>query len=160
MKLEILAHQLGESLKKSRQKIVTAESCTGGGVAQAITTVPGSSSWFEQGFIVYSNRAKQELLEVNSETLSRFGAVSQETVVEMAKGALKFSHADVSVATSGIAGPTGGSLEKPVGIIWFAWTLKTGEIWAEKKHFFGTRTHVQMQAVETALQRLLTISAT
>ncbi|CAH9018806.1 CinA family protein [Candidatus Nitrosacidococcus sp. I8] len=157
MRLETLAWYLGETLKKTQQTVVTAESCTGGGVAQAITAIAGSSQWFEQGFIVYSNRAKQELLKVSSETLSRFGAVSEQTVKEMAKGALDFSHADISIATSGIAGPTGGSLKKPVGTVWFAWGLKSGKIWAAKKYFFGNRTSIQEQAVQTALQRLLII---
>ena len=115
-----LAEAVGRALSARGYKLVTAESCTGGWLAQAITAVPGSSGWFERGFVVYSNASKCEVLGVRAETLARFGAVSIETAAEMAEGALQASHADVSVAITGIAGPAGGDADKPVGTVCLA----------------------------------------
>lgn len=126
-------------------------------MAKAITDIPGSSSWFERGFVTYSNHAKQEMLGVTNETLSRFGAVSESVVKEMAKGALDYSHAGISVAVSGIAGPEGGSPEKPAGTVWFAWALKSGGEWTIREFFSGDREAVRRQAVARALQGLLDV---
>ena len=157
MKLKILAQQLGEALQARGLMVVTAESCTGGWVAEAITDIAGSSRWFERGFVTYSNEAKQEMLKVSAETLAHFGAVSEAVVKEMARGALDYSHAGISVAISGIAGPGGGSSEKPVGTIWFAWALKVGEEWTAQEYFPGDRKAVRQQSVERALRGLLDV---
>ena len=125
-----LSQRLGEQLLQRHWRIATAESCTGGGLSAAITAVAGSSNWFEYGIVSYANVAKQKLLGVSAETLDQYGAVSKAVVIEMARGLLNLSAANIAVATSGIAGPTGGSPEKPVGTVWFAWALATGEIHA------------------------------
>jgi len=130
--------------------LVTAESCTGGGLAYAITAIPGSSKWFERGFVTYSNESKQELLGVSSNTLEKYGAVSEQTVIEMAHGALRNSHADFSIAITGIAGPDGGTAEKPVGTVWFAWGTKD-KIQSQLKFFQGDRKSIREQAIEYAL---------
>ncbi|WP_331346095.1 nicotinamide-nucleotide amidohydrolase family protein [Cellvibrio sp. UBA7661] len=147
-----LSQSLGEQLVQRNWRIATAESCTGGGVAAAITAISGSSAWFEYGIVSYANAAKEKLLGVSSETLAREGAVSEAVVIEMARGALALSGADIAVAISGVAGPSGGSPEKPVGTVWFAWALATGAIKTELKHFHGDRAAVQEQAVICALQ--------
>jgi len=131
--------------------LVTAESCTGGWVGQAITSVPGSSHWYDRGFIAYTNGAKRELLDVSTGVLARFGAVSEQTARTMADGALVNSRADVSLAITGIAGPGGGTGEKPVGTVWFAWAGKNRETRTGRHRFDGDRTAVRRQAVETAL---------
>ena len=115
------AEQLAEMFLKTSCKLVTAESCTGGGLAEILTRIPGSSAWFERGFITYSNESKHEILSVPLETLEQFGAVSEETANAMAKGALENSRAEYGVAITGIAGPEGGTEEKPVGTVCFAW---------------------------------------
>ncbi|MDE2311380.1 MAG: nicotinamide-nucleotide amidohydrolase family protein, partial [Betaproteobacteria bacterium] len=130
MAMDILAAQVGGLLKAQGLMLATAESCTGGGVAQAITDVAGSSAWFERGFIAYSNQAKQQMLGVSEATLNQHGAVSEATVREMAAGALQRSGAHVALAVSGIAGPDGGTPDKPVGTVWFAWGIKHGAIHA------------------------------
>lgn len=150
-----LSQRLGEQLLQRHWRIATAESCTGGGVSAAITAVAGSSNWFEYGIVSYANTAKQKLLGVSAETLDQYGAVSKTVVIEMARGLLNLSAANIAVATSGIAGPTGGSPEKPVGTVWFAWALATGEIQTELKHFSGERIEIQQQAVAHALEGLL-----
>src|SRR5262245_38193992 len=122
--LESLARRVGASLKKRKLKLATAESCTGGWISQAVTSVAGSSAWFDRGFVTYSNEAKKELLGVRARTLLRRGAVSRETAKEMASGALERSRAQVAVAVTGIAGPGGGTREKPVGTVCFAWARK------------------------------------
>lgn len=150
-----LAEALGRALSARGHKLVTAESCTGGWLAQAITDVPGSSEWFERGFVVYSNASKCELLGVRAETLARFGAVSVETALEMAQGALHASHAEVSVAITGIAGPSGGDAEKPVGTVCLAWQ---GDLIPPHTRAFrieGTRAGVRRQAVVAALEGLI-----
>lgn len=124
--IQALANQLGDALAKQQWVATTAESCTGGGVATAITDIAGSSQWFDRAFITYSNEAKMQMLGVQAETLANHGAVSEPVVEQMAEGALTNSLADISVAISGIAGPTGGTEEKPVGTVWFAWADKQG----------------------------------
>lgn len=157
MELKKQALQLGKALQRSQLMVATAESCTGGWVAEAITDIAGSSHWFERGFVTYTNEAKQEMLKVRAETIARLGAVSEAVVKEMAQGALDHSRAGISVAISGIAGPAGGSLEKPVGTVWFAWMLKTGGEWTAQEHFLGDRRAVREQSVARALQGLLDV---
>lgn len=150
-----LAEEVGNALKQHGMMLVTAESCTGGWVAEAVTAVPGSSSWFDRGFITYTNQAKQEMLGVTAATLAAFGAVSEQTVREMVAGALSHSRAQVAVAISGIAGPGGGTPEKPVGTVWLAWTLANGAVSSDRRQFVGDRREVRRQAVEAALQGVL-----
>ncbi len=152
--LEQLSQQVGELLLKQQQVVVTAESCTGGGVAAAITEIAGSSAWFDRSFVTYSNEAKQEMIGVKTETLAQFGAVSEPVVIEMIQGALRNSNATIGVSISGIAGPTGGSEEKPVGTVCFAWANKSGWLQVETKHFSGDRSQVRAQATVHALQIL------
>lgn len=154
-KLIQIAEQLGACLLACRQMLTTAESCTGGGVAQALTSVSGSSNWFERGFVTYSNMAKQEMLGVKAMTLTDFGAVSEAVVREMAQGALDHSQADISLAITGVAGPEGGSAANPVGTVFFAWAGDPFGIVVEKQLFSGDRLAVREQAVAFALQRLL-----
>ncbi len=153
-----LSQRLGEQLLQRNWRIATAESCTGGGVAAAITAIPGSSAWFEYGIVSYANAAKEKLLGVSSETLAREGAVSEAVVIEMARGVLALSGADIAVAISGVAGPGGGSPEKPVGTVWFAWAMATGEIKTELKWFDGDRVEIQRLATVWALNGALTFS--
>lgn len=155
MDLDILAQQVGAQLQKQALTLVTAESCTGGWIAKIVTDIAGSSAWFDRGFITYTNVAKQEMLGVRAETLAAHGAVSQETVVEMAQGALAHSRAQVSVAVSGIAGPGGGSLAKPVGLVWFAWGRAERPAVAAIEHFSGDRESVRRLAVARALRGIL-----
>jgi nicotinamide-nucleotide amidase len=136
---DILAAQVGGLLKSHGLMLATAESCTGGGVAQAITEVAGSSAWFERGFITYSNLSKQQMLGVRETTLRQHGAVSEATVREMVAGALQHSAAQVSLAVSGIAGPDGGTADKPVGTVWFAWGITNGETYAQRHQLSGNR---------------------
>lgn len=136
--------------------VAVAESCTGGWLAKVCTDLPGSSRWFERGFVTYTNTAKQEMLGVSEQVLNQYGAVSLETVTAMAQGALSHSHADLSAAISGIAGPGGGSAEKPVGSVCFAWA-RTGHAPISKQmQFEGERCEVREQAVAVALQGLIT----
>jgi nicotinamide-nucleotide amidase len=150
--MEILAAQVGELLKSHGMTLATAESCTGGGVAQAITEVAGSSAWFERGFVTYSNLSKQQMLGVREATLKQHGAVSEMTVREMVAGALRHSTAQVALAVSGIAGPDGGTADKPVGTVWFAWGIKNGETRAQRYQLGGSRAEVREQSVRIALQ--------
>ena len=152
--MEALAKKLGQRLKASKAMLVTAESCTGGWAAQLVTSVPGSSEWFERGFVSYSNAAKQELLGVRAETLARHGAVSEQTAREMAQGALARSKATVALAVTGVAGPGGGSAEKPVGMVCFAWARRQ-TIRTETIHFSGDRESVRRQSVIHALEGVL-----
>ena len=135
--------------------LATAESCTGGWAAQVLTALAGSSNWFERGFVTYSNGAKQEMLGVRAETLARHGAVSEETAREMALGAIAHSGASVALAITGIAGPGGGTREKPVGTVCFAWALKGAAARSETRHFSGDREAVRRQSVERALAGVL-----
>jgi nicotinamide-nucleotide amidase len=153
--LTTLATLVGTRLKQRGLKLATAESCTGGWVAQAVTAISGSSAWFERGFVTYTNEAKQELLGVREATLGDFGAVSEETAREMAAGALARSRAQVTLAISGIAGPTGGTEDKPVGTVCFAWARKGADPESLTRHFSGERESVRRQSVITALQGLL-----
>jgi nicotinamide-nucleotide amidase len=152
--MQELAAMVGQRLKAAGAWLVTAESCTGGWVAQAVTSVPGSSEWFERGFITYSNAAKEEMLGVKGATLERHGAVSEETAREMALGALQQSRGTIAVAVTGVAGPTGGTAAKPVGLVCFAWATP-GETRIESRHFAGDRESVRRQSVEHALQGVL-----
>ena len=153
--MDVLATQVGGALKSHGSMLATAESCTGGGVAQAITEVAGSSAWFERGFITYSNLAKQQMLGVRETTLKQHGAVSEMTVREMVAGALANSAAHVALAVSGIAGPDGGTADKPVGTVWFAWGIKHGETHAQRHQLGGSRAEVRALAVHIALQGLI-----
>lgn len=159
--LTLIIKQLAELLLENNKKMTVAESCTGGWVAKVLTDLAGSSAWFERGFVTYSNEAKQEMLGVSESTLINYGAVSQETVTEMAIGALKNSHADYSLSISGIAGPDGSSAEKPVGLVCFAWARKTANsedlISTSQKLFSGDREAVREQAVVFALTELLNL---
>ncbi len=137
--------------------LVTAESCTGGWIAQAMTAISGSTSWFDRGFITYSNSSKIEMLGVKSSILQQFGAVSEEVVREMAEGALQNSAAQLSIAVSGIAGPTGATDRKPVGTVCFAWALKNSTVTVEQHLFEGDRESVRYQSVVTALKGVVKI---
>ncbi|MGM8227300.1 CinA family protein [Cellvibrio sp. ARAG 10.3] len=152
-----LATDLGETLQQRHWRVVTAESCTGGGVAAAITAIPGSSAWFEYGLVTYADAAKQHLLGVDGRTLVKEGAVSESVVRQMAAGALSLSGADIAVAVSGIAGPSGGSAAKPVGTVWFAWEIAKGPYSVQCHHLEGERNKVQQQAVVIALEGLLVL---
>ncbi|HEX5094181.1 MAG TPA: CinA family protein [Burkholderiales bacterium] len=149
-----LAQQVGAALKSRALRLVTAESCTGGWVAMALTAVPGSSDWFERGYVTYSNAAKREDLGVSEATLQRHGAVSEDTAREMAAGALKRGAAQVALAITGVAGPTGGTPGKPVGMVCFAWTYGS-KMRSETKRFGGDRESVRRQSVVHALQQVL-----
>lgn len=153
--LGALARRVGVRLQKRKLKLATAESCTGGWIAQAITSVAGSSRWFERGFVTYSNQAKKELLGVHERTLLRHGAVSEETAREMAAGALARSRAQVSVAVTGIAGPGGGTRRKPVGTVCFAWSWKKGSLDSTVRRLRGSRETIRRQSVALALEGLL-----
>ena len=147
--------RLAEQLMRQGLLLAVAESCTGGWLAKVCTDVSGSSSWFDRGFVTYSNRAKQQMLGVSEQTLQAHGAVSEAVVIEMVSGVLQQSDAHVAVSISGVAGPGGGTEEKPVGTVWLAWKRKTLPVIASCCHFDGNRNDVRRQAVERALQGLL-----
>lgn len=149
-----LAQQLGNTLSAKGWQISCAESCTGGGVGYAITSISGSSAWFKMGFITYSNEAKQELLDVSEATLKQHGAVSAATVEEMAAGAAKHAKAEVAISISGIAGPDGGTPDKPVGTVWFGFFINGLNI-SQKLQIDGDRQAVRIKAVEFALSNIL-----
>jgi nicotinamide-nucleotide amidase len=144
--LTTLAIELGTLLKERNLSVALAESCTGGLVAQTITSVAGSSAWFDRGFVTYSNESKIEMLGVRTETLEKFGAVSEQIATVMAHGALKNSHAQVAGSITGIAGPDGGTKEKPVGTVCFAWVGEKLALSTTTKRFFGNREEVRQQA--------------
>lgn len=160
-----LTEQLANVLQQHGWMLTTAESCTGGLIASQCTDLSGSSNWFERGFVTYSNEAKHEMLGVDSHLIEQHGAVSKEVVEQMVLGALRHSRAQVAVATSGIAGPTGGSADKPVGTVWFAWatpsdsgpTMDAEAAWVktEVMHFTGDRAGVRQAAVQHALHTLV-----
>ncbi|MDX1375154.1 MAG: nicotinamide-nucleotide amidohydrolase family protein [Burkholderiales bacterium] len=152
-----LAARLGQGLKSGGHMLVTAESCTGGWIAQAVTAIAGCSDWFERGYVSYSNASKQEALGVSAQTLTRFGAVSEETAREMALGALAASRASAAVAVTGVAGPSGGSVEKPVGMVCFAWALRDRPPRSETCRFAGDRREVRRRSVVRALQGLIDV---
>ncbi|HEB97458.1 MAG TPA: nicotinamide-nucleotide amidase [Sedimenticola thiotaurini] len=153
--LDRLAATLGRTLQERGLAMATAESCTGGWVAKVLTDIPGCSAWFERGFVTYSNEAKHELLGVRIATLDAHGAVSAETVREMVAGALAHSRAGLALAISGIAGPGGGTPEKPVGTVWFAWGGRDDTVTSRVEHLPGDREGVRRLAVATALQGML-----
>lgn len=153
--MQDLVKVIAAQLLQKKQMLATAESCTGGWIAQQLTAVAGSSEWFDCGFVTYSNDSKQQMLGVSENSLIKYGAVSSNVVVEMAEGVLNHSQATMSVATSGIAGPGGGSDDKPVGTVWFAWAQKGELTRSEKKCFSGDRESVRKQAVKYALQGIL-----
>jgi nicotinamide-nucleotide amidase len=150
-----LARKVGRACKRRKVEIVTAESCTGGGLAAAITRISGSAKWYERGFVTYANDAKKDLLGVSQRTLKRHGAVSEEVAREMAVGALANSRADVSVSVTGIAGPTGAVPGKPVGTVWLCWAARSGPVQSRRFLFKGGRVEVRMQTVAMALQGVL-----
>ena len=150
-KLERISSELGELLKLKDYTFTCAESCTGGWVGHALTSIPGSSEWFGSSFVTYSYEAKTQILGVSSQDLDSFGAVSEEIVEQMVSGALDKSGADVGVAISGIAGPSGGTDTKPVGTVCFAWKINGQEVIASAEHFSGDRNEVRYSSVERAL---------
>lgn len=154
-----LAEEVGVALKKRKLMLATAESCTGGWIAEAVTMVPGSSDWFERGFVTYTYISKREMLGVKENTLGKHGAVAEEVVREMVEGALARSHAQVAVAVSGVAGPTGGTPDKPVGMVCFAWGMKNREPRSETRRYSGDREAVRRQSVEHALKGVLALLA-
>lgn len=153
--ISVLAGQLAARLSQTNRKMAAAESCTGGWISKVCTDLPGSSGWFERGFVTYSNEAKMELLGVRPATLDRFGAVSAAVAEEMASGALSRALVQVSVAVTGIAGPDGGSEEKPVGTVWFGWAVSDRATESECVQFDGDRDAVRRQTVLFALDGLL-----
>ena len=153
-----LAAQLGQALQARQLQVTTAESCTGGGIAEAITRIAGSSQWFEAGYVTYSNRQKSLQLGVSEELFTTVGAVSREVVEAMACGARGRSGAQLAVAVSGIAGPDGGSPDKPVGTVWLAWG-DAEQLYSQRCQFAGDRSAVRRQTVERALQGVLRLTA-
>ncbi|KAA5965180.1 nicotinamide-nucleotide amidase [Pantoea sp. M_9] len=152
--LQQLSRQIGEKLIARHASVTTAESCTGGWIAKVFTDISGSSAWFERGFVTYSNSAKQQMAGVQASTLARYGAVSEQTVREMVVGACQAAQAPYGIAVSGIAGPGGGSADKPVGTVWFALAGPEG-IFTQRCVFAGDREAVRRQSVAWALQTLL-----
>ncbi|MHB1678181.1 MAG: CinA family protein [Sulfuriferula sp.] len=150
-----LAEQAGRTLKQRGFQLATAESCTGGWVGMVMTAVPGSSAWYERGFITYTNRAKQEQLGVLTDTLNNYGAVSEATVSEMAQGALQHSTANVALAISGIAGPAGGTPQKPVGTVCLGWATTDGTRLTTTCKFSGDREEIRARSVAAALRGVI-----
>ena len=157
--LNELAARVGGLLLEQNRMLATAESCTGGWVAKCITDIAGSSQWFDRGFVTYSNRAKQDMLGVAAATLQAQGAVSEATVIEMARGALARSAAAIAVAVSGIAGPGGDMPGKPVGTVCFAWAVSGASPRVETRHFDGDREAIRHQSVARALEGVLDVLA-
>lgn len=156
MQFESLVSQVGKALVDNDFMVVTAESCTGGMIAEALTSIGGSTAWFDRSYITYSYESKREMLGVKEITIQKKGAVSQECVEEMALGALQQSHATVSVACSGIAGPSGGTPDKPVGTVWLAWAVKgQQEAISQQFHFDGDRQAIREKTTETALMGIM-----
>lgn len=152
--IEELSSHLGQILLQQEKLVTTAESCTGGGIACAITDTAGSSAWFEKAWVTYSNQSKVEEVGVNPKTLEAHGAVSEQVATEMARGALAKSKADISVAVSGVAGPGGGTVNKPVGLVWFAIADNRGTL-SFSRCFTGNRKQVREQTIKLALQELI-----
>jgi nicotinamide-nucleotide amidase len=153
--LHQLASELGDKLKARGWMLATAESCTGGWVGQSVTALPGSSQWYERGFITYANDAKIEMLGVPPETLALHGAVSEETASAMAAGALAHSHAQAALAISGIAGPGGGTPKKPVGLVCYGWALSDGTVMSSTCRLDGDRDEIRSRAVAAAFRGLI-----
>ncbi|MCD9028381.1 CinA family protein [Luteimonas sp. BDR2-5] len=152
-----LAERTGQLLRDTHHRLVTAESCTGGWIAKTVTDIAGCSDWFDCGMAAYSYEAKQALLGVNPQTLEIHGAVSRETAIEMVSGALVNSGATVAVAVTGIAGPGGGSEDKPVGTVWIGWKRRGGYARAQLFHFDGDRDAVRRRTVAAALDGLVSL---
>jgi len=152
--LQALSTQIGEKLKQRKATVTCAESCTGGWIAKVFTDISGSSAWFERGFVTYSNDAKQQMVNVQAASLAQYGAVSDAVVREMAQGARQVAQADYAVSVSGIAGPDGGSEEKPVGTVWFGFAGPDDKVLTFQQHFNGDRDAVRRQSVAWALQKL------
>jgi nicotinamide-nucleotide amidase len=152
---EKLAQRLAQVLRAEGLMLATAESCTGGWIAQMLTSQAGSSEWFERGFVTYSNAAKEEMLGVAVSTLAQWGAVSEQTATEMVRGALAHSRAQAALAVTGIAGPSGGSADKPVGTVVFAWAVPGGKVRTVRRQFSGDRRAVRAQSVVEALRGML-----
>lgn len=148
--------RLGHALRQRGLRVTAAESCTGGGIAEAITRVSGSSGWFDTGFVTYANHSKARWLGVTEADLQQFGAVSEPVVRAMAEGALEAADADLAVAVSGIAGPDGGTQDKPVGTVWFAWAVRDTGVVTQCRRFQGNRRDVRAQTVLHGLQGFLT----
>lgn len=155
-KITNLTLKLSQLLIAQGWKLTVAESCTGGGLAYSITSVGGSSAWFEQGFVTYSNMAKTQQLGVDASLIENFGAVSGQTVLAMAEGALKRASANIAVSISGIAGPSGGTADKPVGTVWVAWATKDTH-YNQLFHFAGDRKTVREEAIAAALEGLISL---
>lgn len=153
--LDQLARELRDKLKAHGWMLATAESCTGGWVGQVVTAIPGSSSWYERGFITYANEAKIDMLGVSPEILAQRGAVSEETACAMAAGALAHSRAQAAIAISGIAGPGGGTPEKPVGLVCYGWALADGTLMSSTCRLGGNRDEIRSRAVAAALRGLI-----
>lgn len=154
-KLLSLTEKVAATLKNKHYLLASSESCTGGWLAKSCTDISGSSSWFDRGFVTYSNQSKHDLINVSLSTLEKYGAVSKQTATEMAQGTLINSNADISVAITGIAGPDGGTTEKPVGTVWIAWSTKNGTNKTELFQLSGDREQVRYQAVIKALQGII-----
>lgn len=150
-----LSERLGSALKSLGWMLATAESCTAGGLAAAVTLTPGSSQWFERGFITYSNLSKIEMLGISPEILKNYGAVSEVTAEAMVLGALAHSHANIVLSVTGIAGPDGGAPSKPVGTVWFGMGCREGRIEARRRYFAGSREEIRHASVEYSLRWLL-----
>jgi nicotinamide-nucleotide amidase len=157
MELEHLSATVGTTLKSHGLKLATAESCTGGSLSYWITSIAGSSNWFERGFVTYSNEAKIELLNVKPSTLKQFGAVSKETAIEMAEGALNASHADVAISVTGVAGPDGGTPDKPIGTVWIGIAQKSKPTETFLLQLSGNRKSVREQTIALTFEALLKI---
>ena len=157
--LNELSLKLAKRLLAQGKMLAVAESCSGGWLAKSLTDIAGSSAWFDRGFVTYSNASKHEMLGVDVDTLERHGAVSEPVVRAMAAGAVRYSQADMSVAISGIAGPGGGSADKPVGTVWFAWGVRGGEALARREHLDGDREAVRRGSVMIALKGLAELVA-
>ncbi len=153
--LSMLVTALAAELKMLGRRLVTAESCTGGWIAKICTDLPGSSEWFERGLVTYSNEAKADLLSVRPGDLHRFGAVSEEVAAAMARGAVANSRADVALSVTGIAGPDGGTPEKPVGTVCFGWALPDDVVETERHRLIGNREEIRRASAAMALQGLL-----
>ena len=153
--LRVLAQELGECMTAKGLKLASAESCTGGWLSKIITDLPGSSAWFETSIVCYSNDSKSQLLGVPAATLDEFGAVSGETILAMTDGLFEHTSADVAVSISGIAGPDGGTEDKPVGLVWLCWGKRDKSSYAFPHNFEGDREQVRLQSIDTALNAIL-----
>ena len=154
-----LSTEVGRLLVEKKLKLTTVESCTGGWIAQTATAISGSSRWFDRGFVTYSNRAKIEMLGVAPATIGEYGAVSGETAEEMVRGALAAAQVEIAVAVTGVAGPDGGTPQKPVGMVWFGWGTKNTEPVTKKLYFAGDRESIRAQTVSVAIDGLLELTA-